>query len=358
MKTKKDFKKLHEKQPKKKSIAKSDNDKIKHLTRLIKLMITLNQGVLNLDNAAQENGVSRRTIQRDIDLLEKAGLPLYKPNPQNVNYRVRDDFEWAKFNITKENALQFADAVYALTKGLGKPGKWVLPIQKEVLETGKKEQKKREEKLKHKWVSTNITDEQFTSIFLDSNNMEKSPYQTMMQALEFEKLNDKQAKDKLYADWQNIEMLRTGVRFNWVNGTYNEALFFCDLLIKKKPEDTWAYKQAALICYAQKKYRKALDYVLDGRKYDQKDMVFYCYMIYFSIFNGYCESAIELFNLACKDEFGRAHFAATIYAKNKLFDKALEVVEKATKKDKDDSDLYESLKEDILEQKKNSSNRY
>jgi len=57
MKTKKDFTKLTKKTAKNKTTAKADKDKIKHLTRLIKLMIILDNGALNLDRAAEECAV-------------------------------------------------------------------------------------------------------------------------------------------------------------------------------------------------------------------------------------------------------------------------------------------------------------
>ena len=210
MKTKKDFSKLPKKATKRKN-----EDVKKGLSRLIKLMIDLNQGVLNLDHAAKECGVSRRTIQRDIETLEQAGLTLYKPNPQNVNYRVRDDFEWAKFNITKENALDFVDALDALTEGLGKPSKWVLPIQKEVEKAGRKEQKKRKEAA-GKWEPMNATKENVLSIFLDDEKLKQAPLQILLALAEFNKVaDDKGFRNSAYRKWQERELQKIMIRFHW-----------------------------------------------------------------------------------------------------------------------------------------------
>lgn len=349
MKTKKDFKKLHEKQPKKKSIAKSDNDKIKHLTRLIKLMITLNQGVLNLDNAAQENGVSRRTIQRDIDLLEKAGLPLYKPNPQNVNYRVRDDFEWAKFNITKENALQFADSMKALIRFSNKPAKWVLPIQKGVLEAGKKEQKKHKES-NGKWVPTNATKENVFSIFLEDEKLKRIPLEIMLMLVAFNEFaNDKTFHNSMYKKWQDRELQKTMVRFNWLGRRHAEALKLCQSLIKDDPKDMWPYKQAALICYTKKDYKGALQYALDGFEQDKQDDTLLTYCIYFLILEKQYEHAVKLFNAYYNHKQMQTHFAAVMYAWVGLFDKALEVVAQAKKDDPQNSNVYDQIHEQVLD---------
>ena len=130
-------------------------------------------------------------------------MPLYKPNPQNVNYRVRDDFACAKFNITKENALDFVDALDALTKGLGKPSKWVLPIQKEVEKAGRKEQKKRKES-KGKWVPTNATKENVFSIFLEDEQLKRVPLKTMLMLVAFNEFSDdKTFHNSMYRKWQN-----------------------------------------------------------------------------------------------------------------------------------------------------------
>ena len=346
MKTKKDFTKL----PKK--TAKTKNEDVKKgLSRLINLMITLNQGVLNLDHAAQENGVSRRTIQRDIDLLEQAGLPLYKPNPQNVNYRVRDDFEWDNFNITKENARDFADAMDALTKGLGKPGKWALPIQKGVEKAGRKEQKKRKES-KGKWEPMNATKENVISIFLDDEKLKCAPLQILLFLARLNEIaGDTFFRNSAYRKWQNRELQKVEIRFNWLGQRHADALKDCQSLIKDDPEDMWPYKQAALICYTKKDYTGALQYALDGFEKDKQDDTLRTYCIYFLILNKLYERAIQLFNACIAHKAMQTHFAALMYAHEGQFDKALDIVEKAKKADPKNPKAYEYIKEQVLELK-------
>ena len=346
MKTKKDFSKLPKKATKRKN-----EDVKKGLSRLIKLMIDLNQGVLNLDHAAKECGVSRRTIQRDIETLEQAGLTLYKPNPQNVNYRVRDDFEWAKFNITKENALDFVDALDALTEGLGKPSKWVLPIQKEVEKAGRKEQKKRKEAA-GKWEPMNATKENVLSIFLDDGSLNRAPLQILLALAEFNKVaDDKGFRNSAYRKWQERELQKIIIRFHWLGQQHREALKECAKLIKDDPKDVWPYKQAALICYTQKDYKGALKYALDGFEQDKLDSTLLTYCIYFAILNNQHESAIRLFNAGINNKAMQTHFAALMYAYEGQFDKALNVVAQAQKADPKNPKAYEYIKGQVLDLK-------
>ncbi len=344
MKTKKDFSKLP-----KKSTKKKNEDMKKGLSRLIKLMIDLNQGVLNLDHAAQECGVSRRTIQRDIDTLEKAGLPLYKPNPQNVNYRVRDDFEWAKLNITKENVLDYVDALDALTDGLGKPSKWVLPIQKEIEKAGRKEQKKRKE-IEGKWVPMNATKENVISIFLEDEKLKQAPLQILLALAEINKVADDNGfRNSVYRKWQNRELQKVIIRFNWLGQRHGEALKDCVKLIKEDSKDVWPYKQAALICYTRKDYKGALEYALDGFAQDKQDDTLFTYCLYFAILNKQYESAIRLFNACFNHKEMQIHFAALLYACDGQFDKALDVVAKAKKDDPQCLKTYEQIEKQVVD---------
>lgn len=344
MKTKKDFSKLPQKSTKKKN-----EDVKKGLSRLIKLMIDLNQGVLNLDHAAQECGVSRRTIQRDIETLEQAGLPLYKPNKQNVNYRVRDDFEWANFNITKENALDFADALDALTKGLGRPSKWVLPIQKEVEKAGRKEQKKRKES-RGKWVAMNASKENVFSIFLDDGSLNRAPFQLLLTFAKFHEIaDDKGFRNSAYRKWQTRELQKIIIRYKWLGQQHAAALKECAKLIKEDPKDVWPYKQAALICYTKKDYKGALQYALDGFGQEKHDDTLLTYCIYFAILNKQYESAARLFNACINHKGMQTHFAALMYASVGQFDKALDVVAKAKKADPKGAHVYEYIEKQVLD---------
>lgn len=348
MTTQKDFSKLPKKSADKKSKKNSDKEIIDHLSRLIKLMITLNNGVLNLHQAAQECGVSKRTINRDIKILEKAGIPLYKPNEQNANYRLRPDFELSKFSVTEKNARDFADFLDVLADTFAQPKKFILPIQKEVVKAGKAAQAKR--KKAHNAVSFKATDELLASVFLADEAMEQKPYLFLLQAWEANRLFTPQDKNLLYGAWQDTQLMQTGARFAWLNRQYKSALSFCDMLIKKDPKDAWAYRQAALICYTDKDYRTALKYVLEGLTENTTDKVLYFYFIYLVTLDKKYQDAIQLFNDAVKSKFWQTHFYAMLYAYAGEFDKSLTAVEEALRQDPK-NDGYKQLKQTILKHK-------
>ncbi len=77
------------------------NDKEKRLVRLLKIILTLDQGTIRLENVAKEENCSLRTIQRDIAALERAGLPLIRNN--NSTWAFMEDFNLRK--ITATNAI-------------------------------------------------------------------------------------------------------------------------------------------------------------------------------------------------------------------------------------------------------------
>lgn len=63
---KKDYSLLPKKTKEKKSATEH------RVCRLVRLMLMLDRGVLNLERAAEECGVNKRTIQRDLKILEGA----------------------------------------------------------------------------------------------------------------------------------------------------------------------------------------------------------------------------------------------------------------------------------------------
>ena len=77
------------------------NDKEKRLIRLLKIILTLDQGTIRLENVAKEENCSLRTIQRDISALERAGLPLIRN--YNSTWAFMEDFNLRK--ITATNAI-------------------------------------------------------------------------------------------------------------------------------------------------------------------------------------------------------------------------------------------------------------
>lgn len=345
MTTNKDFSKLPKKSGAQKAKNNGEREIIDHLSRLIKLLITLNNGVLNLNQAAQECGVSKRTMNRDIKILEKAGIPLYKPNEQNSNYRLRPDFELSKFLVTEKNARDFADMLDVITQAVGKNNPFVLPIQKEVIKAGKQAQKKRQTQWEK--VYPRAADELFAVTFLDLESMKSNPWETMFLTLSAQGLFDKKEKAHIYNKWHKEQTFRVGARFDWLQRKYNSALFFCDALIKEYPEDPWAYRQAALVCYTKKDYPSAQKYIADGLKQNPQDEVLPVYRIYLEIAQQHYENALRLFKQIQSDTYLQTHFCVAMYDFAGEFEKALSVAEAAIKAHPKDA-RYPKLKARLL----------
>lgn len=344
MKTKKDFSKL----PKKSEVKK---EREKHIIRLVKLIITLNQGVLNLDEIAQECNVSKRTILRDIKILEDAGIPLYKPSERESNYRITEDYSLPHFNVTPENALEFADALDALSSVGKKPFKMIEPVQKSVVELGRKQQKIRKEKhSKFELVPTDITQEQFFSLWLYEQNMKTDPYLSLLMMLEVGGFFDNKERRNMYHDWQIKNVRRSLLDLYYLGQQYQNVLDECNELIKEDAKDLWAYKRAALACYANKDFKGGIKYILDAMEQDKKDTELFVYLIALLIETKDYDGAITFFNFLYKDEYPKAHFASVLYKKAGMFDKALEILDRAVKKDPKHADKYKEMKADISAQ--------
>lgn len=65
----------------------------------------LDTGVLNLDEAAKPCDVINRTLLRNLKVLEAAGIPLYKPNEANANYRLEKDFRFFHYQVPPKGDL-------------------------------------------------------------------------------------------------------------------------------------------------------------------------------------------------------------------------------------------------------------
>ena len=354
MKQKKDFSQL------KKSKTKGEENKEKGLVRLMKLMVTLDRGSLNLDKASEELGVSRRTLLRDVKILQDAGIPIFKPTEQGANYRLEEGYSLPHFQVTKENALKFADTILAMQKFATKPFKMVSAIQKPALESGKKEQKKRKEKWtksKYNLAPTNLTKEQFLSAWLLDQNIEGLPYETMVFATHISDLYEKEGRDKWYKDWQMQEAKHNLIHLNFIGQRYKNVLDDCKEIMKKEPKKLWPYKYAALSCYARKDLVSAIEYALNGLEQDKTNVELTMYLVHFFVQLKEYNTAFDLFNKVCLAKPAQVHFASTVYEKAGLFDKALALIEQALKKDAKNAKYYNSLKENILKRKEEKGSK-
>lgn len=79
------------------------NDKEKRLVRLLRIVLTLDQGSILPETFAEEESISLRTFQRDMVALQQAGLPLVKL--YNSRWAFMEGFNLR--NITKTNAVNY-----------------------------------------------------------------------------------------------------------------------------------------------------------------------------------------------------------------------------------------------------------
>lgn len=326
MKNKKDFSKLPKKSTK-------NIDKEKHLIRLVRLMITLGQGVLNLEKIAEECNVSTRTILRDINILESAGLPIYKPSERERNYRIDEDFSLPHFHVTKENAAQFAAALKALAHFVTKPQELILPVQKAVAENGLKhlheKAERRSEKL-HNWDIANVhaTNEKFNSMWIQNQFSSGGAAIALATLRAGYEIFDQETKNHALKKWNMEQAQKTLVRLEYLSGDTEGVLEDCQNMIKDDPKDAWPYYTIGLTYYENKDFDNALKYLAEGLKYQPNDKnLNLCCALIFEGKQCY-EQAIQYFAKACPTIYVQLIYAVGMYCTAAMPGKAKDILEK------------------------------
>ena len=161
----------------------------------------MDTGILNLDNAAKECGVNKRTIQRDLKVLEAAGLPIYKPKESNANYRLEKDFHLLRYHITSENIDHFRHTIEALTRFNKEPVDILNPIQKEMFDFAQKEEEefKRRQEYANKEFHIGTSREQLNSLLLQGKTDKEHPYRRLQELFLAEDMFNKIDADRSYA---------------------------------------------------------------------------------------------------------------------------------------------------------------
>lgn len=109
-------------------------------------MLMLDTGVLNLDEPAKQPcDVINRTLLRNLKVLEAAGIPLYKPNEENANYRLEKEFRFFHYQVPPKEDLFFLLTTASMLEFFHCPLQVLTPIQKQMLEFAKKQKEKRRE---------------------------------------------------------------------------------------------------------------------------------------------------------------------------------------------------------------------
>lgn len=237
----------------KKSKKEKKMDIEQRVCRLIRLMLTLDKGVLNLDRAAQDCGINKRTIQRDLKVLEAAGIPLYKPVQANSNYVLEPDFRFFHYHITPENLENFLHTTIAMLQFSQQPFDLLNPVQKEVLHMAEKDGEERKKILDNisKNKDINTTAEQFNGLLLQGKTSLTDPLVRLQQLFLVDTVLTDIEDDRHfgYGRLQLAEMRRMLAHMARISRDYKAALKHLKCLLKNDPKDAWAYGEMAFVYY-------------------------------------------------------------------------------------------------------------
>lgn len=266
MKTKKDFSKLP-----KKANKNGKPEKEQRICRLVRLMLLLDSGVLNLDDAARDCNVNKRTIQRDLKVLEEAGFPIYKPVNTNGNYRLTNPFHLGKFQVTPQNADEFYKTMLSLSKFNDKAFDLLSPVQQEVYNFSKdkkSQQDKTAENAKEHYQNKTPDERHFFSLYLQGLSDTQTPAvrfeeaMSMRYVLEAAQENGEYGYKKL----QLKEMQHSLAHMYRIGRDYPNALKQLQNTLKEDPKDEWAYGEMAFTYYEMGNLPAAIETLHNGIK--------------------------------------------------------------------------------------------
>lgn len=266
MKTKKDFSKLP-----KKANKSGKPEKDQRICRLVRLMLLLDSGVLNLDDAARDCNVNKRTIQRDLKVLEEAGFPIYKPVNTNGNYRLTNPFHLGKFQVTPQNADEFYKTMLSLAKFNDKAFDLLSSVQQEVYNFSKDkkaQQDKTAKNAKEHYQNKTPDERHFFSLYLQGLSDTQTPAvrfeeaMTMRYMLAASQENGEYGYKKL----QLKEMHHNLAHTYRIGRDYPNALKQLQNALKEEPKNEWAYGEMAFTYYEMDKLSAAIETLLNGIK--------------------------------------------------------------------------------------------
>ena len=307
-------------------------EKDKRLVRLVRLMLQLDKGILNLDHAARDCGVSKRTIQRDLNVLEAAGIPLYKPNEGNANYRLEKDFRFFHYHVEEQSAEAFLQLQEALSVLVDEPQKLVSPLQQACLRFAKDERDKKAEQAETapsaEPADAPCTREQFLALALEGETTREQHFTSWLKVQMFDELI---TGDYAFAHnrMQLEEWYRTMAHIYRLLGNYAEALAYLNKGLQYNRGDAWCYGEMAFIYYEQKKLPPALRILKKGIQAAKDNEALRFYLAFMLAENKQYEEAIAAFQQVCPYEDAFWAFAAQMHFKAGAFKLALEEIQRA-----------------------------
>ncbi len=306
-------------------------DKDKRLVRLVRLMLLLERGVLNLDHAARDCGVSKRTIQRDLNVLEAAGIPLYKPCETNANYCLDKNFRLFNYHITSQNTEDFLLSYEALLYFANGTCDIVTPIQQGVLdfaktESQKKERQRNENFARLRTIKAERTD--FLSLILQGNISKQPVYDRLQITLLYDLLL-KQDYPFAYKQAKTEEITRVLAHMYRLERRYDEALEYLQKIQHKNPSDSWSYGEMAFVYYEKHNLTLALEILEEGIKKSNEKESLGLYQAFLLAENKQYEKAQEVFRQFCSYEDAVYAFASQLYLKSGNLQQALTGIDRA-----------------------------
>lgn len=266
MKTKKDFSKLP-----KKANKSGKPEKDQRICRLVRLMLLLDSGMLNLDDAARDCNVNKRTIQRDLKVLEEAGFPIYKPVNTNGNYRLTNPFHLGKFQVTPQNADEFYKTMLSLAKFNDKAFDLLSSVQQEVYNFSKDkkaQQDKTAKNAKEHYQNKTPDERHFFSLYLQGLSDTQTPAARFEEAMTMRYMlaASQENGEYGYKKLQLKEMHHNLAHTYRIGQDYPNALKQLQNALKEEPKDEWAYGEMAFIYYEMDKFPAAIETLHNGIK--------------------------------------------------------------------------------------------
>lgn len=317
----------------KKSNKSQKADKDQRICRLVRLMVMLDTGILNLDNAAKECGVNKRTIQRDLKVLEAAGLPIYKPKESNANYRLEKDFHLLRYHITSENIDHFRHTIEALTRFNKEPVDILNPIQKEMFDFAQKKEEefKRRQEYANKEFHIGTSREQLNSLLLQGKTDKEHPYSRLQTLFLAEDMFNKIDADRSYAykHIQTEEIYRIYAHWARVLRNYPKAIESLQELIKKEPKTDWPYIELAFVYYEKGQIDNAIEIAQKGLEKAEEKEDLRVYLSFFLSEAKQYDAAIDCFKKLKYYPQENLAFSCEVHKKEGKLELALLEIEKA-----------------------------
>lgn len=228
----------------------------------------LRHGVLNVDRAAIECEVNKRTIQRDIKILKAAGVRISKSLTTNSNYKLDPEFRFLDLHITQDNLANFLHTMKGMMMFSRQPLDLLNPLQKELFEMAQhNEVNRRKIQINaDRDFRLHTTPAQFNGMLLQGESDLTAPIFRLQAFFLADDMLNKVEADRNYGyqELQLSEMLRVSAHCARITRKYNEAIDTLKMQLKKKPKDAWSWGELAFVYYEKGDIASAIQTLKTG----------------------------------------------------------------------------------------------